>query len=98
MANDPTRMIDENTGVSLRHNDYRGDRAIDTLQQAKAAIEEVLEENAKLRRALVELDCGGGNYLTVRLRVAELSGIPAMATTFDGHMNKIKEKLEAKHA
>jgi len=70
------------------------DAAIGSLRLAANAIKEVLEENDKLRRALVELDTGGGNYMTVRRDIAKLSGFPSMAITVDEHFAKIKEKLE----
>jgi hypothetical protein len=80
---------------TLRRNDYKGDAAIEALKLAQAAIEEVLNENAKLRRALVELDTGGEGYLSTREKVAELSGLGVMACVFDEHIAEIKRKLEA---
>lgn len=67
---------------------------IETLQLAQQAIASVMAENEKLRRALVELDCGGGNYLTSRVAIAKLSGIAAMAATFDEHLKKIQAKID----
>jgi hypothetical protein len=66
---------------------------VEALKIAQDAIAEVLAENAKLKRTLVELDTGGGNYLTVRKVIAELSGVPSMAISFDEHIKIIKEKL-----
>ena len=70
------------------------DSAIGSLRLAADAIKEVLAENDKLRKALVELDTGGGNYMTVRKDIAKLSGFPSMAITVDEHFAKIREKLE----
>lgn len=65
------------------------------LRQPDAVGEDVSDAVIKLARAIMrELDTGGGNYLTVRMKVAELSGIPAMAVTFDEHIKAIKAALE----
>lgn len=42
-----------------------------------------------------KIDVGDNNYLTARSAVAELSGVPLMAITFDGHIKVIKDKLQA---
>lgn len=45
---------------------------------------------------LRELDTSGGDYLTVRKSVSELSGIPPMAKTFNGHIDAIRAALQSK--
>lgn len=57
-------------------------------------LEVILEENVKLKRALCELDTGGGNYFSSRRDIAGLSGVPTMAISWDEHISKIKEKLD----
>ena len=69
------------------------DEAIKALMVAQDAMQEVLAENVRLRKALVELDTGGGNYMTARRDIAQLSGVPAMAITWDEHIKAIKGKL-----
>ena len=66
---------------------------VEALKEVQLTIDSVLAENARMRTALRELDCGGGDYLTTRMAVAKLSGIPAMATSFDGHIAAIQKKL-----
>lgn len=64
-----------------------------TLIEVMQAFEEVLQENVKLKRALCELDTGGGDYFTSRRDIAELSGLGVMAASWDEHILVIKEKL-----
>lgn len=42
---------------------------------------------------LRELDTGGTDYLQVRRKISELSGIPMMAVTFDEHIKEVKKKI-----
>lgn len=48
------------------------------------------------KQVLKEIDIGDNNYVTARKKVAELSGVPLMAITFDEHVAVIKEKLQIK--
>jgi hypothetical protein len=70
-----------------------GDR-VEALKEVQLAIDSVLAENASMRAALRELDTGGGDYLTVRTKIAALSGWPSMSISVDEHLAKIKEKLK----
>jgi hypothetical protein len=65
----------------------------DALKEVQHAIDAVLEENARMKRALVELDTGGGNYMTSRADIAKLSGLPMMGATWGEHIKRIEEKL-----
>ena len=63
------------------------------ITQAIAAAEERgMEEGS--RKTLRELDIGNHNYLTARRTVADISGMPLMALTFDQHLDVIKDKLQ----
>lgn len=43
---------------------------------------------------LRELDTGGSDYMQVRRKIAKLSGVPAMAITFDEHIEIIEKQME----
>lgn len=59
-----------------------------TLAQAQGAEEE-------RKQLLRQIDIGDNDYLTARKAVAEISGVPFMAITFDEHLKVIKSKLQA---
>lgn len=63
------------------------------LVEAVEAIKQVIAENVKAKRALCELDTGGGDYFTARQDIAELSGMPTMAISWSKHLKIIKDKL-----
>lgn len=52
--------------------------------------EEIIEE---YKKKFCDIDTGGTDYLVARRKVAELSGIPAMAISFDEHLKLIEEFL-----
>jgi hypothetical protein len=64
---------------------------IEHLESKKAALE--IGETI-----LSELNSGGGNYLKSRKQIAELSGLPCMAVTWDEHIEEIRRKLKEKQS
>lgn len=54
--------------------------------------EEAAIELAK--RIMCELDTGGSNYMLVRGKIAKLSGVSAMAISFDEHVEIIAKQLD----
>lgn len=66
-------------------------------QIASEALNHLENENKRLITALRELDTGGGDYMTVREKIAKLSGYGIMAVTVDDHLEIIRKKIEEKN-
>jgi len=54
--------------------------------------DEAIKEFAK--HIMCELDTGGANYMGLRCKISQLSGVSPMAITMDDHLARIKERLE----
>ena len=65
-----------------------------TLQSERQKREQELQKARE--EILKEIDIGDNDYVTARMAVAELSGVPMMAITFDEHIKVIREKLQIK--
>lgn len=81
------------------YNNPDGEMAKNTISEMQRVIRETHHQQLQKAReeerkqTLREIDIGDNDYITVRRAVAELSGIPMMAITFDEHIKVIKEKL-----
>lgn len=76
-------------------NSYSEQEALDMIQNLyNASLSPKAVDVEKIRKDILrELDTDGGDYLTARKAVAELSGVPTMAITFNEHLEIISKKL-----
>ena len=59
-------------------------------EELEKAVEVAL--NKGYTKALREIDIGSYDYVKSRRKIAELSGVPMMAITYDEHVDVIREK------